>query len=63
MYIHVNIVDCLVQKNDRPVYQLVKYMVDVAMGMDYLSEKCYVHRVSADFFYDIITTFTLQVKG
>ncbi len=36
----------LLQKNPRPVESLVKYMIDVAMGMHYLSEKGLVHRVS-----------------
>ncbi|XP_065907462.1 uncharacterized protein [Dysidea avara] len=30
--------------NHRPVHRLVKYMVDIAMGMHYLSEKGFVHR-------------------
>ena len=34
------------QKNERPVKQLVKYMIDVAMGMHYISERGLVHRVS-----------------
>ena len=34
------------QKNERPVKQLVKYMIDIAMGMHYISEKGLVHRVS-----------------
>ena len=40
---------CLVslpQTYSRPVEQLVKYMIDVAMGMHYLAEKGLVHRVS-----------------
>ncbi|XP_065907466.1 uncharacterized protein [Dysidea avara] len=32
------------KNNNRPVHRLVKYMVDVAMGMHYLSEKGFVHR-------------------
>jgi serine/threonine protein kinase len=31
-------------KNERSVQQLVKYMVDVAMGMHYISERGLVHR-------------------
>ena len=34
------------QKNERPVKQLVKYMIDIAMGMHYISERGLVHRVS-----------------
>lgn len=36
------------QTYSRPVEQLVKYMIDVAMGMHYLSEKGLVHRVCVD---------------
>jgi serine/threonine protein kinase len=32
------------RKNERPIQQLVKYMVDVAMGMHYISERGLVHR-------------------
>ena len=35
-----------VQKNVRPIQKLVKYMIDVSMGMHYLSERGLVHRVS-----------------
>ena len=34
------------QRNVRPVKQLVKYMIDISMGMHYLAEKGLVHRVS-----------------
>ena len=34
------------QKNERPVKLLVKYMIDIAMGMHYISERGLVHRVS-----------------
>ena len=34
------------QKNQRTVQQLVKYMVDIAMGMHYISSRGLVHRVS-----------------
>ena len=34
------------QKNERSVDQLIKYMIDVAMGMHYLTERGLVHRVS-----------------
>ena len=33
------------QNNQRSTSQLVKYMVDVAMGMHYISERGLVHRV------------------
>ena len=33
------------QTNSRPVDQLVKYMIDVAMGMHYIAEKGLIHRV------------------
>lgn len=33
-------------KNKRPLTKLVKYMVDVSMGMHYISERGLVHRVS-----------------
>ena len=33
-------------KNSKPLSKLVKYMVDVSMGMHYLSERGLVHRVS-----------------
>ena len=33
------------QKNQRPVEKLIKYMIDVAMGMHYISERGLVHRV------------------
>ena len=36
----------LPQTYSRPVKQLVKYMIDVAMGMHYLAEKGLIHRVS-----------------
>lgn len=36
----------ILQKNKRSANQLVKYMVDVAMGMHYISERGLVHRVS-----------------
>ena len=36
----------LIQKNQCPVNQLLQYMIDVAMGMHYLAEKRFVHRVS-----------------
>ena len=32
------------QRNPRPVSQLVKYMVDISMGMHYLSERGLIHR-------------------
>lgn len=38
----------ILQKNKRSASQLVKYMVDVAMGMHYISERGLVHRVSLD---------------
>ena len=34
------------QNNERPVPQLVRYMIDIAMGMHYISERGLVHRVS-----------------
>ena len=33
------------QKHKRPIGTLVKYMIDVTMGMHYLSEKGLLHRV------------------
>jgi hypothetical protein len=39
-------------KNERPIQQLVKYMVDVAMGMHYISERGLVHRVSRTIMVD-----------
>ena len=32
--------------NDRPASKLVKYMIDIAMAMNYVSGKGLVHRVS-----------------
>ena len=37
---------CHPQKNDRPASKLVKYMIDIAMAMNYVSGKGLVHRVS-----------------
>lgn len=34
------------KKNERSVDQLIKYMIDVAMGMHYIMERGLVHRVS-----------------
>lgn len=34
------------KKNQRSVDQLIKYMIDVAMGMHYIMERGLVHRVS-----------------
>lgn len=42
------------QTYSRPVEQLVKYMIDVAMGMHYLSEKGLVHRVCVDMSEEIL---------
>ena len=36
----------MTQDNPRPVRKLIKYMLDVAMGMLFISEKGLVHRVS-----------------
>lgn len=44
--IYVVYLNLLIQKNQRPVNQLLQYMIDVAMGMHYLAEKRFVHRVS-----------------
>jgi hypothetical protein len=35
------------QGNERPMKALLKYMLDVALGMHYISERGLVHRVSA----------------
>ena len=34
------------QRNYRPVEKLLKYMLDVSVGMHYIAEKGLVHRVS-----------------
>ena len=34
------------KRNERSVDQLIKYMIDVAMGMHYIMERGLVHRVS-----------------
>ena len=34
------------QNNERTIEQLIKYMIDVAMGMHYINEHGLVHRVS-----------------
>ena len=39
---------CHPQKNDRPASKLVKYMIDIAMAMNYVSGKGLVHRVSCN---------------
>ena len=36
----------LLQNNKRPIKKLLKYMLDVAMGMHYIAGKRLVHRVS-----------------
>ena len=35
------------KKNQRPVKNLVKYMIDISMGMHYIAERGLVHRVSS----------------
>ena len=44
------------QRNPRPVQVLVKYMLDIAMGMHYIAEKGLVHRVSIHmvFSYELV---------
>ena len=34
------------QNNEHTIEQLIKYMIDVAMGMHYINEHGLVHRVS-----------------
>ena len=47
IYCHsIILIDVNLQQNDRPVEELVKYLLDVATGMHYISEKGLVHRVS-----------------
>ena len=46
------------QKNTRPHPTLVKYMIDIAMAMHYISEKGLVHRVSYMQAYIHIYTYT-----
>ena len=45
------------QKNKRSSQQLVKYMVDVAMGMHYISERGLVHRVSPSHYEETLGSF------
>ena len=37
------------KRNERSVNQLIKYMIDVAMGMHYIMERGLVHRVSVSY--------------
>ena len=43
--VHLGVKDFLKQANPRPIKQLVKYLIDIAMGMHYISERRLVHRV------------------
>ncbi len=45
-YLHNGDLKSFLSKNKRPLTKLVKYMVDVSMGMHYISEKGLIHRVS-----------------
>ena len=38
---------CPTQKNKREVHNLVKYMLDIATGMHYISERGLLHRVTS----------------
>ena len=42
------------QRNYRPVEKLLKYMLDVSVGMHYIAEKGLVHRVSLQDMYTCI---------
>ena len=46
LYDHNNII---FQNNSRPVGVLIRYMLDVAMGMHYIAEKGLVHRVRSEY--------------
>lgn len=47
IWYHHNHIITTIQKNSRDEPQLMKYMIDVAMGMHYLSDKGIIHRVSS----------------
>ena len=53
----VHSVNLHAQKTSKPLNWLVKYMLDIAMGMDFLSERGLIHRVS------IIHMRTMLLKG
>lgn len=45
-YDRYNVVVLIAQENRKPIKALIRYMLDVALGMHYISEKGLVHRVS-----------------
>ena len=51
------LISFILQKHQRPIEKLVKYMIDVSMGMHYLSERGLVHRVSMYSSLKILTTY------
>ena len=44
-YKHTLTLSLFFQNNNRPVVVLIRYMLDVAVGMHYIAEKGLVHRV------------------
>ena len=49
------------QRNPRPVGVLIKYMLDIAMGMHYIADKGLVHRVSLIHACEIIVYYLLEL--